>query len=213
MDILSCLVGVMLFLVIYTVLELGSATYEAEVPIVRARPEGATPVVVIADGGTIRVLDLSVPLERLLSGIEIVRLPDLPLFVRQANERGAADRYFEYSLSHEERLAAFDDPLSALDLHITLRPEAVGDSLHQLDRSSSFARLLDTWDAEETWLAFAVDSASVNVFRRARDMAESRGFASRWDLVQLEFPLTHALGEGGVDELLTRASTESKPAR
>jgi hypothetical protein len=213
MDILSCLVGVMLFLVIYTVLELGSATYEAEVPIVRDPPANSEPVVVIAEGGTIRVLDVRAPLERLLSGIEIVRLPDLPLFVRQANELGAADAFFEYSISHPQRLAAMDDPLGALDLHIVRRPEVVGDSLHQLDGRSAYATLLDDMDPEETWLAFAVDSASVNVFRKAREMANTRGFASHWDLVELEFPLTHPLGAGGVDQLLARASTDAKPLR
>ena len=213
MDILSCLVGVMLFLVIYTVLELGSATYAADIPIVRDPPAGAQPVIVIADEGTVRVLDVGSAEQRLLSGIEIIQLPDLPLFVRQANALGVGDRWFEYSISHEERLAAMDDPLSALDLHVAERPGVVGDSLHQLDERSTYATLLDQLDPEEAWLAFAVDSASVNVFRKAREMANTRGFASRWDLVRLEFPLTHELDEGGIDVLLTRASTNAKPLR
>jgi hypothetical protein len=57
MDILSCLVGVMLFLVIYTVLELGSVAYQAVVPLTRAAPTDARRVVVLCEAGTVRVLD------------------------------------------------------------------------------------------------------------------------------------------------------------
>ena len=49
MDILSCLVGVMLFLVIYTVLELGSTTYQVSVPVPLDRPQEARRILVLAN--------------------------------------------------------------------------------------------------------------------------------------------------------------------
>jgi len=67
MDILSCLVGVMLFLVIYTVLELGSAAYQAEVVVSPNREPNSRRVVVLAERGTVRLLDVRPALAALYS--------------------------------------------------------------------------------------------------------------------------------------------------
>ncbi len=213
MDILSCLVGVMLFLVIYTVLELGTATYTAEVPLVRNPPVGSQRVVVVADHGTVRILDVREPLQVLLSGLEIVRLNEMPIFVDQANERAPSDRHFSYSLNYENRANAFDSPLVALDLVIQERPGFVGDSIHQLGDGSSFAASLADLRPQNAWLAFVVESTSVDVFRRAREIAVEKGFATGWDLFSVVFPLAHALSDGGVDDLLSTRMIVSKPER
>lgn len=213
MDILSCLVGVMLFLVIYTVLELGSAAYEAAVPVVRSPPSGAEPVVVLAERGTVRALDVRRPLNQLLSGFQIVTSADVPVFVDQANARPTADRYFEYSLSYDDRFREFGDPLRTLALEVREREGAVGDSLHQLDARSRFAATLRAMDPTEHWLAFEVDSSGVDVFRRAREMAIDAGFTVMWNPMQTEFPFTHTLAGGSPTDLLRSRSTPSKPER
>lgn len=213
MDILSCLVGVMLFLVIYTVLELGSAAYEAPIPVVRDAPVGRDPVFVIAEHGTIRPLDVRRPLNELLRGVEIVPSADVPLFVRQANARPTADAYFEYELSFDQGFQELRDPMRTLSLEIREREGAVGDSLHQLDEDSRFAALLSELDPDEHWLAFEVDSSAVDEFRRARHMASDRGFAVIWYPKQIDFPLTHALAGGSPTDLLRSRSSQSKPER
>lgn len=213
MDILSCLVGVMLFLVIYTVLELGSAAYEAAVPVVRGPPSGAEPVVVLAQRGTVRPLDVRRPFRRLLSGFEIVTPADVPVFVDQANARPTADGYFEYSLTYDDRFRQFGDPLRTLAVVVREREGAVGDSVHQLDDTSRFAATLRDLDPAEHWLAFEVDSAGVDVFRRARDMAIDAGFTVLWNPIQMEFPFTHTLAGGSPTDLLRSRSTPSKPER
>ncbi len=213
MDILSCLVGVMLFLVIYTVLDLGSTTYEAEVPVARDLPPGSQRVVVLSDHGMVRILDARAPLDALLSGFEIVEYDEAEYFVRQANERAPTDQYFRYSLTYEDRLSAFGIPLGTLDLRIEERTGVVGDSIHQLGEGSRYATLLDALNPEDTWLAFAVDSASVDVFRKARALAIDRGFATGFDPVSVDFPLTHTLSRGGAEVLLSPRSTLSKPER
>lgn len=213
MDILSCLVGVMLFLVIYTVLELGSAAYQAPIPVVREAPVGRDPVVVIAEQGTIRPLDIRGPLNNLLRGVEIVPSADVPLFVEQANARPPVDPYFEYELTFDEGFRELGDPMRTLSLEIREREGAVGDSLHQLDRDSEFAALLDELDPGEHWLAFEVDSSSVDEFRRARDMASERGFAVTWNPKQIDFPFPHALAGGSPTDLLRSRSRQSKPER
>ena len=202
MDILSCLVGVMLFLVIYTVLELGSAAYQAEVPVFRAPPSGAEPVLVLAEGGTLRPVDVRAPLSRLLRGIEIIRREDIPVFVEQANERPVVDPWFEYSLTYDERFQEIGIPLETLALEIRERDGAVGDSLHQLDGTSPFGALLADLEPDEHWLAFRVDSSGVDVFRRARTLAVDRGFTVLWSPERIEFPFVHTLSGGSPTDLL-----------
>ncbi len=214
MDILSCLVGVMLFLVIYTVLELGSAAYEARVPVVRAAPPGSEPVVLVARDGALRPLDIRRPLQELLSGYEIVPAADVPVFVEQANARPTADRYFDYVLTYDDRFGALGDPMRTLALEIREREGAVGDSLHQLDAGSAYAALLEDLDPSEHWLSFEVDSTGVDVFRRARDMAVDDGFTVMWSPMQLTFPFTHRLAGGSPTDLLrSKDDSRSKPQR
>lgn len=213
MDILSCLVGVMLFLVIYTVLELGSAAYQAEIPVGRGPPSGREPVVLLAEAGTVRALDVRRPLNQLLSGFEIVRPSDVPVFVEQANRRPPADDFFEYSLTYDDRFSEFGDPLGTLALEIRERGGVPGDSMHQLARSSRYATLLRELDPAEHWLAFEVDSSGVDVFRRARDLAIQEGFTVTWNPMGMEFPLTHTLAGGAPADLLRSRNTVSKPAR
>jgi hypothetical protein len=87
----------------------------------------------------------------------------------------------------------------------------VEDSLHQLDDRSRFATTLREMDPQAVWLAFAVDSTSVDVFRRAREMAIGQGFATGFDLLTFEFPLRVALSEDGMDDLLSPLTTLPKP--
>ena len=211
MDILSCLVGVMLFLVIYTVLELGSVAYEAEVPVGRLRPLGAEQIVVLAQDGTVRALDVHTPLRELLSGFEIVRqLDEVAVFVDGLG-RTPADANFSYSLLHHDRLAT--TLLGTLDLVVEERPGAVGDSLHQLGPESAYVRSLEQLDPGRVWISFAVDSMSVDAFRRAREVAVARGFATGWDQLTLAFPLTLPLAPESREQWFDPRADEAKPER
>jgi hypothetical protein len=211
MDILSCLVGVMLFLVIYTVLELGSAAYQAEVVVSAAAAPGSRRVVVLAEEGTVRVLDARPALAELLSGFEIVRsISEVDLFV-EASPSVPTDPHFQYSLVHEVRSTT--DLLAMLDLVVEERANTVGDSIRGLVDGSRYLEALEGLDPEEAWLAFAVDSTSVDVFRRARELAIERGFATGFDLLSLDFPLTLPLSSGGINDLLSPIGTLSKPQR
>ena len=211
MDILSCLVGVMLFLVIYTVLELGSAAYQAEVVVSRERVPGSERVLVVANDRTVRVLDVRGPLAELLSGFEIVQAyPEVPVFV-EALERTPTGPHFSYGLQYQPRSTT--ELLGFLDLVITERPGLPGDSLHQLGPQSRYAEALRRLDPEQVWLAFAVDGDSGDIFRRAREMAIASGFATGFDQLDLEFPLEVPLSEEALDDLLSPMSALSKPLR
>jgi len=211
MDILSCLVGVMLFLVIYTVLELGSAAYQAEVVASPVAASNSRRVVVLAEGGTLRVINVLPPLADLLAGFEIVQsVPEVRLFV-EASQGAPTDPHFRYSLAYRPRSTT--DLLGMMDLIIEERPNAVGDGADQLGEGSSYIEALDALDPSESWLAFAVDSTSVDIFRRARELAIERGFATGFDLLSLDFPLTLPLSSGGIRDLLNPVGTLSKPLR
>lgn len=210
MDILSCLVGVMLFLVIYTVLELGSAAYQAEV-VVSANPApDSRRVVVLAEAGTVRVLDVRPALGELLGGFEIVQsVPEVELFV-ESSRSFQVDPHFRYSLARESRSTT--DLLAMLDL-VVEESVAVGDSITQLGEGSRYLEALAALDPRASWLAFAVDTVSAEVFRRARELAIEQGFATGFDLLSLDFPLTLPLSSNGIDDLLSPIGQLSKPQR
>lgn len=211
MDILSCLVGVMLFLVIYTVLELGSAAYRAEVVVSRERVPGSERALVVANQGTVRVLDVRAPLAELLSGFEIVQsFAEVPVFVEAVDDM-PTDASFTYGLTHRARSTT--DLLGLLDLEVRERPGVVGDSIHQLGPDSRYAEALRRLDPEQVWLAFAVDGESGDIFRRAREMAIASDFATGFDQLSLAFPLSLTLSEDGLADLLSPISTLSKPLR
>jgi len=211
MDILSCLVGVMLFLVIYTVLELGSAAYQVEVVVSRERVVGSQRVVVVANDQTIRVLDVRTPLDELLSGFEIVQAyGEVAVFV-DALEVSPSDEHFAYELRYRARPTT--ELLALLDLVISERPGEVGDSIHQLGPESRYAEALRRLDPDRVWLAFAVDTESGDIFRRAREMAIASGFATGFDQLSLDFPLELPLSEAALGDLLSPITALNKPLR
>ncbi len=191
MDILSCLVGVMLFLVIYTVLELGATAFQVTIPVPLDRPSDSRRVLVLANGGTIRVLDSYRPVADLTTGIEAVPLAQTYEYVRQVNLSPPTDAHFRYALEYDEEMGLLQGPDSAFTIEIAELPGEVGESLAELDETSEYVRLLDELDPEEVWVEFGVDGASLDAFRRARDLAEQRGFATRWAPLVLEFPVRY----------------------
>ncbi len=212
MDILSCLVGVMLFLVIYTVLELGNAAFQLEMPGLRSPPPGSRPVIVVAAGGTVRVMDVEPPLRGLLAGFGTVSFAEAPELVRRANERGLSDDFFGYSLSYSDRVSAIGARSRAIELSVAERPGATGEDARQLDAGSRFAAALGRLDPRESWLRFAVDGESLDVFRRARTIALERGFTTGWEPLAQEFPLRYTLSGMATGELVPTTSPP-KPER
>jgi hypothetical protein len=211
MDILSDLVAVIVFIVLYAIMELSSQAYQAEVVVSREPTPGSQRVVVVCEAGTVRVLDVRPALRDLLDGYEIVQsVGEIERFI-VSNQRRPTDRHFAYTLLHEFRPTT--DFYAMLDLQIDEIQGTVGDSIHQLGGSSKFASALRELDPSDVWLAFAVDTASVDVFRQARELAIASGFATGFDLLSLDFPLRVALSEDGMDDLLSPVSTLSKPER
>lgn len=210
-DILSNIVSTFLFIVLYTILQLTSQAYRAEVVVSRDPTSANRRVVVLAQNGAVRVLDVGEPLRELLAGYEIVQsVAEIPGFI-EGNPRIPSDPYFTYGLEYQFRPTT--DFYAMLNLEIEERPGMVGDSIAQLDAGSRYATALRELDPNDAWLAFAVDSVSVDVFRQAREMAIGAGFATGFDLLSFQFPLSLALSEDGLDDLLSPLNTLSKPQR
>lgn len=210
MDILSCLVGVMLFLVIYTVLELGSVAYQADVVVSPEPRANGRRAMVLTDDGRIRTLDVRRPLGQLLNGFDIVRTPaEVELFVETS--QSVSDRYFTYELQYVERSTT--DLLGFVDLVIDERTDAQGETRAELDRSSAYAGALSELDPLLSWVSFAVDTTSIEAFRVAREMAIDRGLATRFDLLTLDFPVTLPLSSANIEDPLAGIVTLTKPLR
>jgi hypothetical protein len=211
MDILSCLVGVMLFLVIYTVLELGSTTFEVSVPTPKDRPVESRRILVVVNNETVRIMDASQPVSDLIASLQGAALDEIADLVRQSNSSPPTDSYFEYQLAFDEEESVLAMTVRGFDIRVQELPGEPGDSLWMLDGGSSYEMALDSLDAEFVWLDFAVDSASVELFRKVRDLAEERGIATRWGPLDLAFPVTYSLSEDRDGP--SPRSTLSKPQR
>ena len=104
MDILSCLVGVMLFLVIYTVLEMSSTSFQVAVSVPVDRPVESRRLLVLASEGTLRILDPARPVNDLVSSLDIVPPEQTADYVRQINVSPPTDAYFRYRLEYDEEI-------------------------------------------------------------------------------------------------------------
>ena len=209
MDILSCLVGVMLFMVIYTVLELGSTAFQVRTPAIVEPLQGSRRVPVLTLDGTVRVMDADRALLQLLRGMGGVTAEDIQGFVATANQSAPRDDFFDYRLEYSERADALASTVGALDLLVEprsdLEPGAFGDG-------SDFAAVLDQMSPREVWLDFTVDEESLDAFRIARGLAVERGFVTGWTPMQVDLPLRYAITARGTTGSLPLGSL-AKPQR
>jgi len=195
MDILSCLVGVMLFLVIYTVLELGRTSFQVTIPVPLDRPVEARRILVLANGGSVRVLDSARPVADLTTGIDAVPFEQTLGFVTQVNLSPPTDAHFRYTLLYDEETGLLQGRDSAFAVVIDELPGEPGESLAELDDDSDYVRILEQYAPDDVWVEFGVDGPSLDAFRRARDLAEQRGFATRWAPLTLDFPIRFTLND------------------
>jgi hypothetical protein len=195
MDILSCLVGVMLFLVIYTVLEMSSTSFQVAVSVPVDRPVESRRLLVLANEGTLRILDPARPVNDLVSSLDIVPPEQTADYVRQINVSPPTDAYFRYRLEYDEEIGLLRGRDAGFAVSVDQIPGEQGDPLTGPEEESEFLQLLAQYDPDEVWLEFGVDGASLDVFRRARSFAEDRGFDHRWAPLSMEFPVRFPLNE------------------
>lgn len=199
MDVLTCSVGVMLFVVIFAVIEAkGTSVIVFSPPFLREPPGSSHRVLALALDGRVRILDARAAVERLTEDFVQLTYEDVPAFVDAANRKGVSDGHFSYRLVYRDEEAGEFRRKRVISVQVDELPGVTGDSPDDLaSGASAFERSLAQLDKNRHWLAFGVDADSVEVFRAARAIAMDRGFATGWDPVSMAFPYEEVIIGGG----------------
>jgi len=208
MDVLSCSVGVMLFIVIIGVLEArGTNILLYSPPLLREPPANSNRVLALCQGGKVRILNIGMALDQFMGDMSQLNYEDVPRFVDEANRRNIADASFNYRLVYRDEPHGEHNRKRMVSVRVEARPGAEGESPDDLVNGlSEYERLLIALDEDRNWVAFGVDGDSIEVFRQARSIALEMGFSTGWDPVSIEFPYEEVILGGGV-----RQRVEGKP--
>lgn len=201
MDILTCTVGVVLFIVIFAALEAGGIAFGMRTPILHDPPESSERKLFICNNGRIRMMEVSWALVELL-GEERATYDRVPRIVADANKKDVADEFFSYRLEYDQWTDYGNwwnsTTHRAFVLIIEEKVGVLGETTDKLaEPTSMYLNAMSEFDPEKTWFAFAVDEQSLEVFRKARAIALELGFAVGWDPSNTTFPLRQRLGIGG----------------
>jgi hypothetical protein len=208
MDVLSCSVGVMLFIVIFAVIEAkGTNVLVYSPPLSREPPDNSSRILALCVEGKVRILDAGTALQQLIGDVVQLTYEGVPGFVSRANRKNVSDGNFSYRLVYRDESYGEFRRKRVISLRVDEKPGVHGDSSDDLVSAVSvFERALAGFDREEHWLAFGVDADSVEVFREARAIAMEKGFATGWDPIEIEFPYEEVVLGGG-----SRKQVEGKP--
>ena len=77
------------------------------------------------------------------------------------------------------------------------KPGVAGETMAELGdpTNSKFQAILSQLDKNQQYIAFLVRDDSFNIFRKARDVADTAGFDTGWELLGIDEPIK--FGEGG----------------
>jgi len=208
MDVLSCSVGVMLFIVIIAVIEArGTNILLYSPPLLREPSQDSQRLLALCQGGTVRILDIATALQQLMGNTTQLKYDDVPRFVEEANSRNISDGAFNYRLVFRDEPYGEDNRKRVVSIRVEARPGNDGETPDELGEGlSEYERTLAALDEDSNWVAFGVDGDSLEVFRKARSIALERGFSTGWDPLSVEFPYEEVILGGGF-----RQRVEGKP--
>jgi hypothetical protein len=187
MDVVTNVVGVMLFVVIFAVMEARSTTVQMFTPVLSQPGPGKSRVLYLCEKGRLRRFGLDralEPVDQEAADLSFDRIPEL---VRQFNDRDVRDGEFRYRLSYDTQLGLFNRRRTVAVTAEELPSTTTDDGLGRFEAS------LASLTPERAWISFLLDGESLDVFRKARDAAVARGFAVGWDPGRLEFPMTQCV--------------------
>lgn len=208
MDILTCAFGVMLFLVIFAVIEARGVNIKMVTPMAQEPPQDSERLIFLCDNGRIRYLGFDQSVIELIEilGKKQITFDNVPMLIKEANEKNITDGYFSYSLNHFEWSTIFERR-RIISVIIKERADISGETVDQLKKGpSQYATLLQQFDKNKAWIAFMVDDKSMEVFREARSIAIKDGFSVGWDPGSITFPYEEVILGGG-----NRASGKGVP--
>jgi hypothetical protein len=193
MDIMTCLFGIILFAIVIAVINARGVNVKMYMPMAASPPEKSIRKICICANGTVRVLDVSAALLKLGVNQAEITYESLPWYVAYANSKNISDDYFRYKLDYVES-ADSTGRIRGLSFIVEERPGVKGDTVNDLEQlHSKFDGALKTFDNKKHWVAFAVDKASVAVFKKAREHCIQKGFMTGWDPAIIQFPYKEPL--------------------
>lgn len=180
MDILTCVVGVMLFVVIFAVMEAKNATVTLFTPMWREPAKDKTRKMFLLKNNQIRLFDYDSGWLQLKAEWNGAKSGKPSAHIEKINAKHINDHYFNYRLQLQwQQLFIVVEPL----------PDITGDGVANLKQNdSNFQRLLNTWDNQKVWISFILDTTNLELFHEARKIALANGFSTGWDPVELKFP-------------------------
>jgi len=198
MDVLTCTVGVMLFVVIFVVLEAKSQTFTLSAPFQKGEPpKNSLRNLFFCKNGKIKFFDIKRADDSLFYKAD-VSFDNVPDIVAAANKRNVSDSFYKFAFDYTESTSLFGQRQRRFIINVTeLNPEG-GEGSADLDSAKSqIGKMLAHLDPKRNWVALALaDEESIAVFRKARKIANCAGIPNGWDPVKLSFPLAVPVGSG-----------------
>jgi hypothetical protein len=192
MDVLTCTVGVMLVVVIFTVIEARGSSIKLFSPLQTTEtPKEKNRVLFICKDGFIKPLDMNLAYRSL----NIPELTFLNMYdkISEANNKNIQDEYFQYSFEMGENTLNFAEQRWPI-IHIREKKIKDNDLQNKTNIKSRIQKLISGVNKNTEWIAFAVcDQESIEIFRIARDIATESGISNGWDPLKIEFPTTVSL--------------------
>jgi len=192
MDVLTCTVGVMLFVVIFVVLQAQGKTIPLFAPIQKGEPpKNSERNLLICKNGRIKFLDIAKAQKNLLSQGQ-QNYENVPEIVELANKKNVSDPAFKFTYGYEDTYSPSDGVARYYTIVVNEIDSAAGEGIDDLKSSkSAIGKLIANLDPRRNWIAFALaDEKSIEVFRQARQIADKKGVPNGWDPVKLNFPIT-----------------------
>jgi len=125
--------------------------------------------------------------EKLMSNLNPgVRSGDIESFLKALQGQEVGNAYYKV------------DPRYLLvgKMGLEARPGVAGETMTELDDpNSKFQAIVSQLDKSKQYIAFLVRDDSFNIFRKARQIADTAGFDTGWELLGIDEPIK--FGEGG----------------
>jgi hypothetical protein len=185
MDVVTNVVGVMLFVVIFAVMAARSTAVHLFTPLLARPAENRQRVLFLCTEGRIRRYDWDMAFNKAAERAKGLTFDGVPKFVDTYNALDLKDDNFTYRLSYatEDLILQKTRKVFLIVDERSGTPSATGD-----DGLETFGKTLEVLSPEHNWIVFLVDEQSIDVYRRARDRASAARFAIGWDPGRRSFP-------------------------
>lgn len=196
-DMLSNTVGIMLFILAFTVLHTGGVVIPKRLPM-EHDVDKRDPVYFVCLHQRLIPLDGQL-YNKLTEGLDVPTYETADNWIAKFNENRAEDGYFIVIPDGKANFikGIFQNTVE-FDIKVTYKPkENVGESIDLLNNTSYFDEHLDGLLNSEKFIYFMVYPDSIEIFRKARDYAEQRyGIAAGWGPVEEDKPILFNLTGG-----------------